>query len=271
MSEMTIETPIEFREILQRDLPYRPWQQDKTRRLPGIQPLAPEDWILVDEAFDAQMAYRDWLITHRRDQVFGAMAAFDEAVAAELLAVLAQHLKSVSGYAVGEDVIARPDGVAVSLASDHPLVIAARLVQNDLVIMERQGDADVLSAAVLCFPASWSLSEKLGRDMGGIHEPVSDYDDALERRVTRLFDAIRVEQPLWRANYLSYEDPDLFQPRTEDNRRHRGGDFMRVERQTLRRLPASGAVIFGIHSFVVPMQPDWQAELDAFGGTPAQL
>ena len=88
MSEMTIETPKEFREILQKDLPYRPWQQEKTRRLPGIQPLAPSEWVLVDDAFAQQMAYRDWLLEHRRQRVFGTVDGFDVAVAEELLAVL---------------------------------------------------------------------------------------------------------------------------------------------------------------------------------------
>ena len=263
MSEMTIETPKEYRKILQRDLPYLPWQEEKTRRLPGIQPLDLKDWILVDEAFAAQMAYRDWLLIHRRDRVFGCVDGFDDAVATELLEVLLAHLDTLDGYHAHQDGVMRPDGVKVSLTSDHPLVVAARLVQNDFVIMQREDASDRFTAAALCFPASWTLSEKLGRNMAGIHVPVTAYDDGLERRVTRLFDALRVEQPLWRANYLSYEDPDLFQPRTEDNRYHRGGNFMRVERQSLRRLARSGAVVFGIHSFVVPMQTDWQKELDA--------
>ena len=265
MSEMKNDRPLNYAEILQDHLPYRPWQEEKTRRLPGIQPLDMADWILMDSAYDAQMGYRDWLIAHRREAVFAQIEDFDPAPAQELCDAILDHVAGLKGYQVRADHVIRPDGVSVDLQSDVPLVIAARLVQNDLVIMERRAEGDVLTAAVLCFPASWSLHEKIGRNMWGIHEPVSDYDDNLDARVTRLFDAIRVEQPLWRANYLSYEDPDLFQPRTEDNRRHRGGDFMRVERQSLIRLPKTRAVIFGIHTFVVPMQAQWKAELDALG------
>ena len=172
MSEMTIETPKEFREILQKDLPYRPWQQEKTRRLPGIQPLASSEWVLVDDAYAQQMAYRDWLLVHRRDGVFGTVDGFDVSVAEELLEELVSHLRTVQGYVVDADFIRRPDGVKVDLRSDLPLVVAARLVQNDLVIMQREDVGDRFTAAVLCFPASWSLSEKLGRNMEGIHEPV---------------------------------------------------------------------------------------------------
>ena len=37
---------------------------EKTRKLPGIQPLDPADWLLRDEAFNAQMAYRDQLLAY---------------------------------------------------------------------------------------------------------------------------------------------------------------------------------------------------------------
>ena len=50
-------------------LPIAAWMDEKTRRLPGIQPLAPGDWLRVDEAFAGQMALRDRLITTRRDEV----------------------------------------------------------------------------------------------------------------------------------------------------------------------------------------------------------
>ena len=80
-----------------------------------------------------------------------------------------------------------------------------------------------------------------------------DYETEIARRVQRLFDAIRPEQPLWRMNSLVYRDPTLHQPRREDDPRidRRGGSFVRAERQTLLRLPKTRAVLFAIHTYVV--------------------
>jgi hypothetical protein len=112
----------------------------------------------------------------------------------------------------------------------------------------------VLTAAVLCFPASWSLDQKFLRPLISIHQPVDSYSGDIARRVQRLFDAIRPDQVLWRANSLLYADPDLYQPRREGESRPRPGPaapYVRSERQCLRRLPDSGAVVFSIHTWVV--------------------
>ena len=112
----------------------------------------------------------------------------------------------------------------------------------------------MLEGAILCFPASWTLAEKMGKPLTAIHGPVAEYAPEIALRVQRLFDAIRPEQPLWRANALLYDDPDLFSPRREadDQRIVSGqGSYLRSERQTMRKLPSSGAVVFTVHTYVV--------------------
>ena len=43
--------------------------------------------------------------------------------------------------------------------------------------MERRNGAWVMTAGVVCFPTRWRPSEKIGRTMAAIHEPVPRYDD----------------------------------------------------------------------------------------------
>ncbi len=238
-----------FARICQKKLPFTPWMAEKTRRLPGIQPVAAGEWLLRDEVFAQQMAYRDHLLATRRDAVFRAAPASLPAQQ-ELLELVLAELDA--GYDVNGRCVRRPDGVSVETGDDAPVVDAARLVQEDLLILEER-DEYALTAGVLCFPASWTLDEKFRRGLVGIHGPVDEYDADMARRVGRMFMAIRPEQPLWRANFLRYDDPDLHQPRREgDARRLSGnGEYVRVERQTLLKLPTSGAVVFGIHTYVV--------------------
>ncbi len=234
-------------EICQRVLPIKPWMAAKTRRLPGIQPVPAGEWLLRDDAFAAQMAYRDHLVSTRRDAVFRA-APDSMAAQQELLETVLGALDD--GYEKGA-AITRPDGVRVPLEGP-PLLSAARLVQEDLLIMDMAGEPR-LTAAALCFPASWTLEEKFGAGLRAIHGYVEEYTEDMAARVRRMFEAIRPEQPLWRANFLRYADADLHQPRKvgADKPAPEAGGFVRVERQTLLKLPRSGAVVFGIHTYVI--------------------
>ncbi len=239
--------------ICQTTLPRLPWMQPAMARLPGVQPLDWADWLEVDDAFAAQMALREQLLAERRAEVF-AMTPGAEAAAAAFLALVLDHLGP--GYSREGGVVIRPDGVRVALDAEPPLVAAARLVHEDLCLMQPRGGEHVLTGAVLCFPASWTLAEKLGRPLTGIHAPVEVYDDGMAARVQRLFDAIRPDCPLWRQNALVYADPALHQPRKEAApRREKAGQgrYLRSEKQCLLRVPSSDAVAFTIHTYVVPL------------------
>jgi hypothetical protein len=241
-------------EICQNSLPFAPWLHPATRRLPGIQPLDMADWLIRDEAFAAQMALRDRLLETRRQDVFRALPEAGDA-AEELLALVLSRLDD--SYRRNGTRVTRPDGVAVELEGDHPLVVAARLLQEDLCLLDqREGKGEhILTGAVLCFPASWTLAEKIGHPMTRIHVPVTAYTDNMAARVQRLFDALHVDRPLWRANALLYHTPALYHPLMESQRRVKpkgGAGYLRSERQSLLRLPETRAVVFSIHTWVVP-------------------
>lgn len=235
-----------MKEILQKSLPY---DVLAPRPLPGIQPLDMADWLRRDEAFSGQMARRDALIATKAETVL-ALSEEARPAAEELLdAVL------TAAYPTAGDRIQRPDGVAVEVDRRQPMRTLGRQVQEDFCILQKQGDEHVLTAAVLCFPASWTLAEKFGRPLISIHEPVASYDTDVARRVQRLFDGVQVGRPLWRFNALWYADAELHQPRSIHNRRRvpvpEDAGFLRSEKQSILRLPQSQAVVFSIHTYVL--------------------
>lgn len=244
--------PMQDTPILQDRLPHLAWIDPRTRRLPGILPVEGRDWLRIDEAYAPQMALRDRLIAAQPDVVHALMPAGRPA-AAELYAAILDWLRAEPGFTLSPTSATRPDGVTVPLDPDQPLLTLGRLVQEDLCLMERQDDEHVLTGGILCFPASWTLAQKLGRPLTGIHQPVPVYDADIAKRVARLFDAIRPDQPLWRMNYLTYDDFVLHQPRREGEKRPQPTDhvYIRSERQCLLRLPVSRAVVFTIHTYVV--------------------
>ena len=237
-------------EILQNAIPFRVVAH---AALPGIKPLDHDGWIQQDDAFAGQMALRDWFIAHDRDAVFAQSGACNAAMA-DVLAQVLSIVKGRAGYTVMDDAVLRPDGVHVPL-DGHPMLTAARLVQEDLCLHEKRGDEHVMTAAVLCFPASWTLAEKIGRPLSVIHRLVDSYDDNIGRRVQRLFDGVQVGRPLWRYNVMRYQSAELFHPRRENAPRQVDddgqGDYLRSEHQALVRMPQSGAVLFAIHTYLV--------------------
>ena len=240
--------------ILQSHLPFAPWMDSRTARLPGILPMTDGHWTCIDDAFAGQMAERDRLIAAAPSCVH-ALPDCARPAAQELYAILLETLSSRAGYHASPHQIRRPDAITVPLDPDQPLLTLGRLFQEDFCILEQDGPEHILTAAVLCFPASWTLSQKLGRPLIQIHQPVESYTPDIARRVQRLFDAVRPEQPIWRANSLIYDDPTLHQPRLEGERRPRpvAKTYARSERQFLIRLPQTRAVVFAIHTYIVRM------------------
>jgi hypothetical protein len=236
-------------EICQKSLPDAPWLTAATRKLPGVQPLDMANWLVVDDAYAPQMAERARLLGTRPGDVLAYQNRARPA-AQELYDLVLSHLAQTPGYRFAARHCIRPDGAQIPLNRAAPLETLCHLIAEDLCILEKHEAEHVLTAALLCFPASWSLAEKFGRPLTTIHAPVDSYSDDMARRVQRLFDAVKPGRPLWRANALSYADPTLYQPRTMAQRRgpETRGHYLRSERQCILRLPKSGAVVFSIHT-----------------------
>lgn len=247
---------------LHTSLPFAPWADPRTRRLPGILPLDPSDWLRVDEAYAGQMALRDHLIATRPEEVHAVLPMARDA-ADELFEMVLPLLPGLGFRAEGHG-LRRPDGVTVPLDASAPLITLGRLCQNDFCLMQEDGQGEhLLSGAILCFPAGWRLSEKIGRPMMRIHLPVEKYTEDVGRRVQRLLDAVRPDAPLWRANGHRSRAP-LFNPLSEADPKDDASDMplIRSERQCLIRLPQSRAVVFSIHTYLL-RAADLSSEQDA--------
>ncbi len=209
----------------------------------GLRPLAPEKWLEVDERRDDELALKATLLATRRDEVVGLC---DEALPASR-DVLEEVVAFLAGY--------HPQVSREVDKSEHPLVAASRIVQEDLCVMVRS-DAWRLVGACVCFPSRWDLAEKVGTTLDEIHSPVPHYDTALAGPTRAVFDRLTPERSFWRLNWTLLDSADLFQPARA---RVTGAAPMdqwhfRVERQTIRRLSRSGAVLFTIRTYVTPLR-----------------
>jgi dimethylamine monooxygenase subunit A len=148
-------------------------------------------------------------------------------------------------------------GVAGGLAE------AARACWEDLCLVQQDADGrPVLTGGAVAFPTDWRLSDKLGLSLAAVHAPIHGYAEQLAAGVDHLVATI-APGPVWgRANWFVVPTEALaYRPVGDPARRfaHVGaanaGDtlFVRCERQTLRRLPKTGAVLFTIGIAVQPL------------------
>ena len=223
-------------------LDYVPLDECGWRLSVGLRPLDLANWLEVDDQRDEQLALKDRLLREHRETVVATRAEGD-AASCELANVVVQWL--------GEHHPELPRGLE---DDEHPIVAASRLVQEDLCVLEHS-DAWRLTAACVCFPSRWLLATKIGTTLDEIHGPVPGYQDELSRPTTSVFDRLKPNRPFWRLNWTLLDHPDLHQP--EAARDTVDGPttewYFRVERQTLRRLPNTGAIVFTIRTYVTDL------------------
>ncbi|MCU1463258.1 MAG: hypothetical protein JWO37_3333 [Acidimicrobiales bacterium] len=226
----------------------------------GLRRIAATSWIDADDNYEADLVERERVLDAHRDDVVQSLATdASRSACAELLDVLVASLPGAPA------IWARSEGGAVevvptgwrleSATTTDPLDAAAHLVADDLCVLD--GETLVLLAGAVCFPNRWRLSDKLGRAVTDIHDPVPRYRDELGDRVTQVLTKLRPDTVLERRNWSILLDPTLHQPEyapsliehVDTDAGHIGElAWVRVERQTLRRLPQSGAVVFGIRT-----------------------
>ena len=184
----------------------------------GLGPLDPAEWIDVDDRLHAYLDEKQLLWRERPDEVFAAEAG-TEAAQAEVLALLLAHLPArfPGRYRRDGDAMHIAPGRVVPLADGAPpLWTAARLVQEDLVLMRRAPAGWRLAAASLSFPSSWALADKIGRPIDEVHAPVPGFGGGTRNAelIARMFDNLRPETPMLRWNWSLYGDERLFHPET---------------------------------------------------------
>ncbi|MEL7542456.1 MAG: DUF3445 domain-containing protein [Pseudomonadota bacterium] len=231
----------------------------------GLEAIAPDAWIEIDDRHAAQIAEKERLLATKGDAVFRAMPE-SAAAQREACEMLCDHLVSVHPEHVVPDgdgvrAVAGKQRVSAGKGVEQDLMQVSRLVQDDLVIMEKSQGVHRLTAASLCFPSSWRLEEKFGRAMADIHAPVPGFGPGTRTAamIERIFDNLRDDLPARRYNWSLYASPDLYHPVADhhlDADALRSTDpsaWLRVERQTLRRLPRSGGILFTIKICVDPI------------------
>lgn len=237
----------------------------------GLKPLGLDKWIEVDEHLIDHLAEKRRLYAEIPDKVFveendtrDAQREVRDLIEAHLLSTFPETYRQTGA---GLEIIGA-EGNRADVFSDAPLVAASLLVQEDLILMRRDDSGWRLAAGSLCFPSSWSLLEKFGLPLQQIHAPVPGFGPGTRpaELINRMFDGLQ-GQAVERFNWSIQADDALYHPLSNVERVDRAtsrpsrfpdGDvnahaFIRVERQTLRKLPVSRDILFTIRIHLDPL------------------
>lgn len=145
------------------------------------------------------------------------------------------------------------------------LASIATTIHEDLMLLERansdEGDHHRLIAGILLFPSDWRVADMIGKALADIHARVPTFAEKLSHPLEHIF--TNLTQPLQRANWAITETPDLaYEPTlptaqrfphiTPENAGH--ALHLRVERQTLTRLPQTHTIAFTIGIHTAPLE-----------------
>lgn len=224
----------------------------------GLSALDSQRWIEPDAALGQYLAEKQELARTRLTDIFRGT---DDSLKAqrECLAALVSHLEERQpGLYRRKHQTIHVAGHTVDLADDTlpPLLRAGMLVQDDLVIMMKREAGWSIAAAHLSFPSSWSLAEKFDRPMEAVHEHVPRFQGGTRNAVmiNRIFDNLAPGLPAERFNWSINWKEKLFHPETGRNDAAKPDEaVVRVERQTLTKLPVTGAIVFTIRIYLDPV------------------
>jgi len=154
--------------------------------------------------------------------------------------------------------------LAAMLGVQGGLEQAARSVWEDLCILTREAESEPyrLTGAAVAFPTDWRLAEKIGHPLLAVHKPIDGYAEQLAEAVDRFMNGLEPGPIFGRTNAFVvagdalryFPEPDAairFAHVTAAN----AGEtlFVRCERETLRRLPETGAIVFTIGIYRAPL------------------
>ncbi|OAL49524.1 hypothetical protein IQ07DRAFT_540692 [Pyrenochaeta sp. DS3sAY3a] len=123
-----------------------------------------------------------------------------------------------------------------------------------------------LEAFINCFPSGFNTRSKLGALLAEIHTPVPHYKEKLEKSMDRFFAALPVGRIVRRFNWTVSTNGELFclsgnhgveeegEKKKEEEEVDLRKTVLRCERQTLHRLPGSGAIVFAFKTYQYPIQ-----------------
>ncbi|RAH47855.1 heme-dependent oxidative N-demethylase family protein [Aspergillus brunneoviolaceus CBS 621.78] len=250
-----------------RPRPYRPfrWAYHQTMSLTKMET---DWWIELESTYRARIAQRRALYAQHGSGVLGALPG-SELACKELMEMVLQFVcaRYPQYFALEDRRIFHNRILGVSqdvTAARHPLEVLIDHIPEDFGIMLRDETTGYyfLRAGVVCSSLGWNVGKKIGMQLHEIHETIPDYKEKMRFSMDRFFTKMPADKPIQRGSwglevgeplYMPQGDPHEVLRLSQDPALKLEDCNLRVDWQTLRRLPLSAAVVFNFKALFTPV------------------
>jgi len=167
------------------------------------------------------------------------------------------HIAKGADEALIDDILIAAGGRFIEEHPEHPIILGRRLgmqVQEDLAIVQEQGDSNRVIYLHVSFPNGWDPATRIGLDFAQVHEPVAHFETMAANQnkiVKAMIEHGPYERYAWGVHTVRELDrfgkPDQWE----------GCDLsdavFRVERQMTWGFPEHRAALFTIHTMRTPL------------------
>ncbi|KAL4788641.1 hypothetical protein BJX76DRAFT_344767 [Aspergillus varians] len=246
--------------------PYRPfrWVYHQTMSLTKLEP---DWWLELENTYRKRIAQRKELFAKHGNSVLGSLPG-SELACKELMEMALQFLcaRYPQYFSLTDKRILKNRilGTEQDVTSKPPLEIIMDNVPEDFGIMLRDDKTGnyFLRAGVICSAMGWNVASKIGLQLHQIHDPIPDYKEKMQFSMDRFFTKMPVDKPIQRGSWGLEVGQPLYMPPGDPHEKLRTFQdpdlqledcHLRVDWQTLRRLPLSGAVVFNFKALFTPV------------------
>ncbi|KAL4808752.1 hypothetical protein BDV18DRAFT_89763 [Aspergillus unguis] len=246
--------------------PYRPfrWAYHQTMSLTKLET---DWWLELENTYRARIAQRNELFSKHGTGVLASLPG-SELACKELMEMVIQFLcaRYPSYFSLQDNRILKNGilGTEQDVYSKPPLEILMDNVPEDFGIMMRDDKTGnyFLRAAVICSSMGWNVASKAGLQLHRIHDHIPDYAEKMKFSMDRFFTKLPTDKPIQRGSwgleigqplYMPPGDPHEELRQSQDPNLKLEDVHLRVDWQTLRRLPLSGAVVFNFKALFTPV------------------
>lgn len=217
-------------------------------------PLDMQQWIEPDGKFEQYYKNKTLLQKTAPQRVYCTLEG-SEPAQQELRTRLLDHLTTEFPdiYQLDSNNTLHHHGLSHIEADQANLWQASLWVQEDICILQEIDNEYRLTAASLCAPSEWNLAEKIGQPMSVIHAPVPELNRKIGTQIEHLFRKLSPLRPYQRFNW-SLKNTHELALFPDMDRQESDSLFLRIERQTLTRLPKTNAIAFTIRIYIYPLE-----------------
>lgn len=240
----------------------------------GLRPTAAQAWLDVTSGYADYLPLKRARLRHDEARYYRALPrslpAQEELLNAAVAHLCADHAKAFAR--VGAELNCKIDGIthALDQVDVEPLRLLSDVIEEDLIILEAVDGQMIITAASNPYTSSGRIIASVGGAMTFAHAPVPQLNDQMGARVERILSNLKAGVLAERFNWLLTAigtllfPPDSHAANAEASARTAQilmdddtlcGEllYIRTERQTLLKLPDSGAVAFAIHTYSDPL------------------